>query len=59
MVCYLGVLGRLHDEETLIYMFTGEVTNGTPNILKGIQYESWFQHLRDQFCSIIIDTTSE
>ena len=28
-----------------------------PNILKGVQYESWFQNIGNQVYSIIIDTT--
>ena len=29
---YLGVIGKLHNNECLIYVFTGECFNGTPNI---------------------------
>ena len=49
----------LHYEETLVYLFTGEVTNVTQITFKGIQYEVWFKHLRDSFPSIIINTTPE
>ena len=44
---YLGVIGRLNYEETPIYLFIGEVTNGIPNIFMGIQYEIWFQYIRE------------
>ena len=49
--------------ETTLWRNTGistvEVTNGTPNILKVVQYASWFQHIRNKFSEILIYTTSE
>ena len=33
IVRYLIVLVKLHNDKSLIYFFTGEVINGTPNIL--------------------------
>ena len=32
MVWYLGVIGKLHNDECLIYILTGKVENGTPII---------------------------
>ena len=32
MVWFLGVIGKLHNDECLIYIFTGNVENGTPII---------------------------
>ena len=32
---YLLVIGKIHYEETLVYLFTGEVTTGTPKFLNG------------------------
>ena len=29
---YLGVIENFHNDDCLIYNFTGEVLNGTPNI---------------------------
>ena len=29
---YLGVPGKLHDDECMIYIFTGNVINGNPSI---------------------------
>ena len=46
---YLRFIEILHYEETLVYLFTGKFTNGTTNILKAIQYESWFQNIRGNF----------
>ena len=30
MVCYLGVIGKLNNDDCLIYIFTEKVENGTP-----------------------------
>ena len=56
---YLGVIGRLHHEENLIYILKREVTNGTPNIFKEIHNDILFQHLRYHLFPIIINTTSD
>ena len=40
---YLGVIGKLHNDECLIYIFTGEVINGTTNIFTNSQYNCWFK----------------
>ena len=56
---YLWVIGRLHNDETLVYLFTGEVIDGTPNISSERQDVSWFQQLRYQFLPILINTTSD
>ena len=50
---------EIHYEETLVYLFIGEVNNGVPNIFRGIQYESWSQHFEDQFYPILIGATSK
>ena len=57
MGLYLVVRGRNHNQEYHIYIFTGEVQYGTPNIFTNSQYEIWFQQLWDQFSTIIINTT--
>ena len=44
---YLGVIGRINYEEIPKYLLIGEITNGTPNIFMGIQYEIWFQQIRE------------
>ena len=31
---YLVVIGKLHNDECIIYIFTGKVQNGTPIIFK-------------------------
>ena len=38
MVWYLVVMGKIHGDEYLIYIFTGEVLNGTPKIFTNSQY---------------------
>ena len=56
---YLGVIGRIHNDECLIYLFTGEVLNGNPNIFTNLQYHCWYKELRDQFVPVLINTTHE
>ena len=55
----MGVIGRLHNEECLIYIFTGEVQSGIPNTLTNKNYDTWFQQLRDQFPPVLVNTTYE
>ena len=40
---YLGYIGKIHNDECLIYIFTGKVENGTPIILNKILYHSWYK----------------
>ena len=40
---YLGVIGRIHKDECLINLFTGEVFNGNPNIFTNSQYHCWYK----------------
>ena len=39
---YLGVIGKLHNDECLIYIFTGKVQNGTPGVFNKILYHCWY-----------------
>ena len=57
MVWYLLVMGKLHGDECLIYIFTGEVLNGTPKIFTNSQYHCWFKELRDNFSPVLFNTT--
>ena len=40
---YLGVIGNINNDECLIYFFTDEVLNGTPNIFTNSQYGYWYK----------------
>ena len=39
----LGVIGKIHNDECLIYIFTGNVENGTPLIFNKTIYPSWYK----------------
>ena len=43
MVWYLGVIGKLHNDECLKYIFTVKVENGNPNIFIKTLYHSWYK----------------
>ena len=43
MGVYLGVIGKLHNYEGLIYIFTGGFLNGTPNIFNKSYYHFWYK----------------
>ena len=55
----LGVIGKLYNDECLIYIFTGEVLNGTPNIFNKSWYKFWYKDVRNQFLPVLINTTHE
>ena len=59
MGCYLGVIGKIQDEKCLIYIFTGEILNGTPNIFTNSQYRCWFKELRNKSSPVLINTTHD
>ena len=50
---YLGVIGKIHNDECLIYTFTGKFENSTPITFNKKLYHS----LRNQFSPILINTT--
>ena len=54
---YLEVIWELHNDECLLYVFTGEVFNGTPNIVTNSQYHCWHKYLGDQFSPVTINNT--
>ena len=56
---YLGVTGKLHNDECLIYIFTGEVPDVTPKIFTNSQYKCWFKKLRNQFSPFLINNKHE
>ena len=35
---YLGVIEKIHNDECITYISTGEVLNGTPNIFNKLHY---------------------
>ena len=57
--CYLGVIGNLHNDECLIYIFTGKVQNGTPSIFNKKVYHCWYKELRNKVSPLIVGTTQE
>ena len=57
MGCYLVVIGKLHNNECLIHIFTGEVINDTPNIFNKSKYYGWYKDIRNHFSPVLINTT--
>ena len=39
----LGVIGNLHNDECLIYIFTGAFLNGSPVIFIKSHYHCWYK----------------
>ena len=56
---YLVFKGKLHNNECLIYIFTDEVLNSTPNIFTNSQYHFWYKDLRDHFVPVLINNTHD
>ena len=54
---FLAVIGKIHNDKYLIYIFTGNVKIFTPNIFDKILYRSWYKELRTQFSPILINTS--
>ena len=54
---FLGVIGKISNDEYLIYIFTGNVENGTPIIFNKIIYSSWYKKIKDSFSPIFINTS--
>ena len=46
---YMGVIGKLHNNELLIYKLTGKVENGTPIIFNKTLYCYWYKQLSNNF----------
>ena len=42
MGCYLGVIGKLHNDEFLIYIFIGKIENGNLIIFNKTLYNYWY-----------------
>ena len=53
----MGVIQNIHNDECIIYLFTGEVFNRNPNIFTNSQYHCWYQELSDQFPPVNINNT--
>ena len=53
---YFGFKGGIHSEECNIYILTGEVQYGAPNIFINEQYNRWFKQFRDQISLVLINT---
>ena len=43
---FLGVIGKLHDYECLIYIFTKKIEDGTPIIFDKTINSPWYKELR-------------
>ena len=54
---YLGFIGKLCNDECLIYIFTGKVEKGTPIMFNKTLYHSWHKEWRNHFSPILIHTT--
>ena len=55
MVLYLGVIGKLHNNECLIYTFTEKAQNVTPIIFNKTLYNLFYKNLKN-FSPVMIDT---
>ena len=56
---YFGVIGKIHNTECLIYIFTGKCEIGTPGIFNKILYHSWYKQLRNESSYILINPTNK
>ena len=56
---FLGVIGKLHNDECLIHTFTGNFENGILIIFNKIIYPSWYKELRTHFSPILINTSQK
>ena len=54
---FLGVIEKLHNDECIIYIFTGNVENGKPIIFNKTIDSSWHKELRTHFSPILINTS--
>ena len=43
MGLYLGLIGRIHDSDCLIYIFTSSYIDGNPKVFNNSQYNCWFE----------------
>ena len=43
MEWYLGVIWKIHNDECIIYIFTGKVQNFTPSIFNKTMYRCWYK----------------
>ena len=51
----MGVIGLLHNKESLIYLIAGEVKDETPNIFPEKDYDNLFKQPDDIFSPILIN----
>ena len=56
MRSYWGVIGNIHNNECIIYIFTVKVEDGTPIIFNKKLYHCWYKELRNHFSPIFINT---
>ena len=54
---YVCFIGNIHNDEYLIYIFTGKVENGNPIIFNKTLYHLWYKELRNQFSPILKKNT--
>ena len=54
----MGVIGKFHNGEYLIYIFTGNVENSNPIIFNNNK-SSWYKELRTNFSPILINTSDK
>ena len=57
MGCYLGVIGKRHNDEYFINVFAVKVLNGTPGIFNKLHYHCWYKELTNKFSTVTIATT--
>ena len=54
---YLGAIGKPHNDECLINIFTRKFENGNLIIFNKKLYRFWYKESRDHFSPILINST--
>ena len=57
MVWYVGIIGKIQNDEYLIYMLIGKVLNGTPSVFNKSLNHFWYKQFRNHFSPVMINTT--
>ena len=53
----MGIIGKPHNDECIIYIFTGNFQNSTPSIFNKSLYHFWCKESRNIFSPVMVDTT--
>ena len=56
---YVGVIGNLHNDECLIYIFTDGVLNDTLNMFNKSDYYCWYKEVRIEISPVLNNSTHD